>query len=105
MNDPAWIGAGVEGVAFQQEAVKERFAQVTRKDASGQPRIVCRGQMVGVPSVSLFLRVPPELIQRLKHLTEGNHTVAAWALLEDALCAIESGRQSVVVTMADRSND
>lgn len=103
MSAPAWMETGLEAVAFQKPSVPdERFAKVARKECKAGARIVCRGHMAGMPSVSLFLRVPPELVHRLKRLTDGNHTVAAWALLEDALHAIEEGNQSVVINMSER---
>ena len=105
MSAPAWLHSGVEEMAFRASPCDKRFANVVRKPHADGPRIVCKGQMVGIPSVSLFLRVPPELVHKLKRLTDGNHTVAAWALLEEALCVIENAKQAVVVTIPDRSGD
>lgn len=97
---PAWANdtaaAEAASVAFAASTVPRTATVVRRK---GKPGIECKQALAGVPFVSMNLRVPPSVIERLKRLTEGHHSVAAWALIEDALIEIENKRERWTITI------
>lgn len=100
-TQPAWAddtaAAEASSVAFATQSVP-RTALVARK--KGKPGIDCKHALTGVPFVSMNLRVPPSVIERLKRLTDGHHSVAAWALIENALIEIETKRERWTITIA-----
>lgn len=99
-TQPAWAddttAAEASSVAFASNTIP-RTAKVVR--AKGKSGINCKQALTGVPFVSMNLRVPPSVIERLKRLTDGHHSVAAWALIEDALIEIENKRERWTITI------
>ena len=75
--------------------------RVTRIDViDGKPGIVCKRKMQGT-TTGIHVRLAPHVFDRLKALTDGHHSVAASALIENALCQIEAQRERWVVSMND----
>ena len=68
---------------------------------NGPVRLVCPDRLPNrTPTMSMSLRVPPSVYNRLNKLSEGYISVAAWALIEDGLNRLDASNSTWVVDLS-----
>ena len=98
MTTPTWLSEATSTTKVAFVPKKERSATITRR--SGTPKIICKTRLQGGASVAMNMRVPPQLLERLKALTDGHHSVVAWVLIEEALEQLEQNHEQWTVEVA-----
>ena len=95
---PIWLDDSLTDHAFAQKPKDHRYGQLTKKP--GTAAVVCRQAIPsGTPTNSVFIRMPVDVAERLKRLTQGAHSVAAWLLIEAAMNNIEAKGETWTFTI------
>lgn len=97
-TQPIWMDESLSDHAFAKKPKDHRYGQLDKKP--GTASVVCRQAIPsGTPTNSVFIRMPADVAERLKRLTQGAHSVAAWLLIEAAMNDIEAKGETWTFTI------
>jgi len=97
-QQPIWMDDDISAEAFKAADAKS-FSSIKKQTARYEPQIVVNDKRAGgVDYTQVLIRMPTELLERLKSTTLNNHTVAVWALVEQALNEIEEQNEQWTIT-------